>query len=318
MTVQRFHANGKLLLTSEYYVLEGAKALALPTQLGQNLIVNSLISEKEKNVILHWKSFDINKNIWLETQFYVLDFSLVSNFEHKKTSQKAIIRLQEILRQARLQNPLFLSEKKQFTVTTQIEFPLNWGLGSSSTLLCNIAAWAKIDAFELLRKTMGGSGYDIACGQAEKAVLYWLENGTPNVEMVDFSPAFADKLYFVHLGKKQNSREGIKHFYTQKHEAKQQVIKDLNDISTQILQSPSFSDFQRLLEEHENIISSHLQLPKAKDLYFSDFWGAIKSLGAWGGDFVLATSDKSEAETRHYFKEKGFNTFLGYEAMVKN
>ena len=79
MTVQRFHANGKLLLTSEYYVLEGAKALALPTQLGQNLIVNSLISEKEKNVILHWKSFDITYHNLLHhcvvtTAHYILSY----------------------------------------------------------------------------------------------------------------------------------------------------------------------------------------------------------------------------------------------------
>ena len=317
MIIPKFHANGKLLLTSEYYVLEGAKALALPTYLGQNLIIEKNTRPNDKNVILHWKSYDINKKIWLEAQFYMLDFSLAPNFEYKKSSQKAIMRLQEILRQARLQNPFFLREKNNINVSTHIEFPLNWGLGSSSTLLCNIASWAKIDAFELLRKTMGGSGYDIACGQSEKAILYWLDNGVPNVESIDFVPKFANQLYFVHLGRKQNSREGIKHFYAQKHEHKKYVITKLNNILTQIIQSTSFSNFEMLLKEHENIIAQNLNLTKAKDLHFSDFWGTIKSLGAWGGDFVLATSDKSEAATRNYFQKKGFDTFLRYNDLVK-
>ena len=39
MQNQTFYSNGKLLLTGEYVVLDGAKALAVPTRFGQNLIV---------------------------------------------------------------------------------------------------------------------------------------------------------------------------------------------------------------------------------------------------------------------------------------
>jgi mevalonate kinase len=35
-----FYSHGKLLITSEYAVLDGAKALALPTRLGQKLSVS--------------------------------------------------------------------------------------------------------------------------------------------------------------------------------------------------------------------------------------------------------------------------------------
>jgi len=34
-----FYSNGKLLITGEYLVLDGAKALALPTKYGQGQIV---------------------------------------------------------------------------------------------------------------------------------------------------------------------------------------------------------------------------------------------------------------------------------------
>jgi mevalonate kinase len=51
---QTFSAHGKLMLTGEYVVLDGALSLALPTQKGQRLEVTS-IPENE----FHWKSFDV-------------------------------------------------------------------------------------------------------------------------------------------------------------------------------------------------------------------------------------------------------------------
>ena len=38
----------------------------------------------------------------------------------------------------------------------------------------------------------------------------------------------------------------------------------------------------------------------------------IKSLGAWGGDFVLATR-----KNKNYFIEKGFDTILSYSEIIK-
>ena len=39
---QSFYAHGKLLITSEYLVLDGAEALALPTVYGQSLEVETI------------------------------------------------------------------------------------------------------------------------------------------------------------------------------------------------------------------------------------------------------------------------------------
>ena len=50
-----FYGRGKLLLTSEYAVLSGARALALPCQKGQKLTFEPLDSNE-----LLWESFDIN------------------------------------------------------------------------------------------------------------------------------------------------------------------------------------------------------------------------------------------------------------------
>ena len=56
-----FYSNGKLLLTGEYVVLDGAKALAVPTRFGQNLIVKKGINQQ-----INWVSFDADKSIWFQ------------------------------------------------------------------------------------------------------------------------------------------------------------------------------------------------------------------------------------------------------------
>ena len=48
------------------------------------------------------------------------------------------------------------------------------------------------------------------------------------------------------------------------------------------------------------------------DLAFKDFYGQTKSLGSWGGDFILASGDN---ETPKYFKEKGYNTIIPFSKM---
>jgi hypothetical protein len=42
---KKFYSNGKLLITGEYLVLDGAKAFALPTKKGQNLIMKMVIND---------------------------------------------------------------------------------------------------------------------------------------------------------------------------------------------------------------------------------------------------------------------------------
>ncbi len=60
-------------------------------------------------------------------------------------------------------------------------------------------------------------------------------------------------------------------------------------------------EFENCLYEHERVVSNALDMPRVKDRLFSDYWGAVKSLGAWGGDFVMVTSDRSREETKEYF-----------------
>ena len=74
----------------------------------------------------------------------------------------------------------------------------------ASTLINNIAQWLKIDAFELLRESFGGSGYDVACAQTDSPIIYHLVNNEPHFKKVNFNPPFKENIHFVYLNKSYN------------------------------------------------------------------------------------------------------------------
>jgi mevalonate kinase len=278
--------------------------------MGQSLAIKYKSSFDPK---LSWKSYDVNGKCWFEATFDLWRFKILDEVETPEA-----VTLQKVLLQARKQNPHFLRDEVDVSVETRLEFPLEWGLGSSSTLIYNIAQWAYISPFELLFKTTGGSGYDIACAQSMGPILYEKKGSSPVWSEVQFDPSFKEQLYFVYLGKKQDSSEGIR-FYREKMSAVQNdlVIK-LSSITREMMNAKNLEEFDFLLACHEKIVSQTLEMPTAKEKHFSNFWGEIKSLGAWGGDFVLATSSKSSEETKKYFTDNGYDVVIPYSQMVRN
>ena len=306
--------NGKLLLTGEYFVTEGAVALTLPTRLGQKIEVKA---SDVKEAVLNWKSYTKDDQIWFEANFNLADLALQS-IDGGSDKEAVANTLQNILKQAQQMNPSFLSSGDALDVKCQLEFDRNWGLGSSSTLITMIASWAAIDPFELLHKTFGGSGYDIVAATAEGPTLFQKFNGNNRWEPSGFDPVFKHQLYFVYLGKKQNTREAVVHYMITAPEEREKPLPRITQITHDIAQyTNNLADFDALLEEHESLVQSIIKQPKAKEVYFSDYWGAVKSLGGWGVDFVLVTSDKSYEETAAYFNKKGFDTLLSYEDLIK-
>ena len=299
---QYFHGNGKLLLTGEYFVLDGSLALALPCRFGQSL---SIIDNDQPTIL--WRSYDHQEHCWFEARFdlslQLIDYS----------DQATAIRLQSILQFISQENPQLFSQGLQ--VKTQLNFPRAWGLGTSSTLLYTLAQWAKVNPYTLAFSTMGGSGYDIACAGAKSPIYYFKSNNKGYYNTIDFNPSFKSNLFFVYLNKKQNSRSGIAH-YKSKVQGDQQLLQRMSQLTQEVTKAPDLKTFEGLLLEHESILANCLSLPRAQELYFSDYPGVIKSLGAWGGDFVLATSEMSAKETLSYFQQKGFETILTYDALI--
>lgn len=300
-------ANGKLLITGEYFVLDGAVALAVPVRFGQNLRATTT----SETGFLSWTSTDQDNKPWFDAIFDIKTLDIV-----KSSDPGIATTLQSILSACRLQKADFLRGNEGIRVLTQNDFPRAWGLGTSSTLIAALCRWAGINPYQVLFETMGGSGYDIACAYADGPLLYQLEQTVPTVQNIDFQPSFSENMYFVYLGKKQNSREGIRR-YRERADQLASEIAAVSRLTEQCLHAGSLSDFEQIIREHEFIVSQALDLPTVKSLYFGDFWGETKSLGAWGGDFVLATSNRSATETKAYFQAKGFDTILSWATMVK-
>ena len=291
-------------------MLEGATALAVPTKFGQDLIV-----EKIKENQLIWGSFTNTGDCWFEAVFELPKLRLVNasfNSEKEGSAEFIAETLQDILSETRKLNPEFLQSEQGFLVKTNLTFPRDWGLGTSSTLINNIAQWAKVDAFQLLWNSFSGSGYDIANAKHNTPILYQVKNQQTIVKKVDFTPSFSDQLFFVHLNKKQDSKAGIARF-KEKREKINNQIHLVSEISKQLIHEQKLSEFEKLIQEHEKIISSIIELPTVKERLFPDYFGTLKSLGAWGGDFILATGNK---DTSQYFIDKGYTTILSYSDMV--
>lgn len=307
--MQEFRSNGKLLISGEYAVLDGAKSLAVPTRKGQSM----KITENEEDLI-NWNSLDENGTSWFQSKFKVDNGAFQPQFEDNSAENREITeRLQQLLKTAYKANPEAFFEKG-YSITTRLDFNRNWGLGTSSTLINNLAQWLHIDAYKLLQESFGGSGYDIAVAGSEFPVTFQLTEKGPATYTADFNPVFKDQLFFVYLNRKQNSREAIAQYRDQPKKNIESLVEKISGITEQIIRSENLEEFKLLLQVHETLISKAIDRPRIKTELFPDYPQLIKSLGGWGGDFVLATGGENE---KQYFRKKDYSTIFDYTDLIK-
>ena len=320
--IQKYHSNGKFLLTGEYLVLKGALAMAIPLKLGQSMMVESCFDE-----FLQWDAYQPN-GPWFSVTLNPENLEIIDCDDQAKAEK-----LIQILKAVKQLNPTMFEDRLHFK--TYLDFDPNWGLGSSSTLIANLARWANVNPYELLKMTFGGSGYDIACATAEGPIYYQLstaesalrqaqgpkavepvETPIPLVDPIDFNPHFAEHLFFVYQGQKQSSSKEIKAFLEKTNPVDlQKDIEAISEISRAVPSCQSLDEFAMLMQCHELIIARCIgQEPVQKR--FLDFEGVLKSLGAWGGDFILAVTEWTENQVKEYFKGKGLEVIFGYKEMV--
>ncbi len=319
--MSQFQAHGKFLLTGEYLVLKGALALALPLKLGQTLSVETC-----HGASLQWVAYKPD-DPWFSVTLDQKTLELIDCDDQPKAEK-----LVQILKAVKQLNPKTF-ESNGLNFTTHLDFDPNWGLGSSSTLIANLARWANVNPYELLKLTFGGSGYDIACATAEGPIYYQLSTSepalrqaqgpkvvepveTPTAEPIDFTPTFADHLFFVYQGQKQSSSKEIKAFLEKANPIDlQNDINAVSEISHAVPKCQSLDEFAMLMQCHERIIARCIgQEPVQKR--FPGFEGVLKSLGAWGGDFILAATEWPESQVEEYFKGKGLEVIFGYKEML--
>ena len=349
--MSHYQALGKFLLTGEYLVLKGALALALPLKLGQSMSVETFpeTSPKEKHASsetfqetsLQWNAYKPD-GPWFSVTLNPENLEIIDSDDRPKAEK-----LRQILRAVKHLNPKAF-EGNNLTFTTHLDFGPNWGLGSSSTLIANLARWANVNPYELLKMTFSGSGYDIACATVERPIFYQLvdtgsalrpfdgsqgpqaqgpqgpkavelvETPTPMVEPIDFNPSFAEHLFFIYQGQKQSSSKEIKAFLAKANPIDlQKDIEAVSEISRAVPKCQNLDEFGLLMQYHERIIARCIgQEPVQKR--FPDFEGVLKSLGAWGGDFILAATNRDRDQVKAYFKGKGLDVVFGYKELVLN
>ena len=301
--MDRHFSNGKLLLTSEYFVLDGALALTIPTRMGQEFLAEEIDDNKGT---IYWTALHQGE-FWLEIEIDYLKWKVnKTNLpESADFVMKTLMNVQKL-------SSKHLQNKKSYRIKTNLEFPLHYGWGSSSTLMANLAKWAEIDAFELNEKSLGGSGYDVALAMKGTSILYQLKGREREVREICFSPEFREELLFVHLNQKQDSREGIKLYKSIP--KSQELIEYFSDLTEKVLLCQDLEGFSGLMEMHEDKVSSFLGLSKVKQECFPDCPVFVKSLGAWGGDFVMT---RKFIDYQGYFQGRGFHSFFDWEEIIK-
>lgn len=301
--MKTFRANGKLLISGEYTILDGSLSLALPTQKGQVLHYKYINQD-----ILHWRSLDVKGETWFEVKFKGSELTILDSSDDGKAEMLKKI----LLAAARLSNT---ENELRGEVTTALEFPTDWGLGSSSTLLCCVAKCFEIDPMKLHFEVSNGSGYDIACGLNDSAITYQLEDGLAEVNKINWKPSFHKSLFFVYLNKKQKSSSEVSKYQDRKSSVNmKEAVASVSTLTRAMLNAQTIEDFNKAMNDHEMLMSSVLGYPTVKQLYFSDYKGGeLKSLGAWGGDFILATGT---AENRAYFAKKGYAVIHEFDSFI--
>lgn len=330
---KRYYSNGKLLITGEYLVIKGALALAVPSVMGQEMIVNI---EQEKSYYhsslnpvvklkevegqnpeykdkgsIRWKSF-YKENCWFEAEFVLPGLEILN-----ASDEKAAAYVQKLMIEAIKLNPENIDEQSHYLIENLLEFSPGWGLGSSSSLISNIAAWFGIDAYTLYGKLHKGSAYDIACARAKGPIWYRKVSDQSFIQYVDFNPGFADNLAFVYSGQKQDSELSVGNFLKNT-PVNAEDTERISAISQALPIAKTLHEFNALINEHEKIMSRVLGIPAIKSARFADFPGSIKALGAWGGDFLLASGEIGFDKIKMYFSQHGLDIVFNWKQMVMN
>lgn len=304
---KQFYANAKLLISGEYLVTRGARALVVPLRLGQRMEVETQREPARSGI--NWTARVMDHD-WFNATLGIPEMNIVN------TNDKAIAgRLAAILKEVMALNKELINSSYAYDISTHTRFDQSWGMGSSAALIANLAQWARISPLDLFFKVSRGSGYDVAAAMARGPFVYSRENLTVRITPVEFHPPFRHHLWFLYQGHKQDTSESLEQFDTMVRTG-QPDIEIMNGLTDKLIHAGTLSDFIFQMHEHEEFLSDLLGKKPVQEEKFSDFRGGIKSLGAWGGDFVLVASDQPPEYVKSYFSGRNMETLFSFEELV--
>lgn len=294
-------------MTGEYLVLGGAHALVLPLKFGQKLIIQEDQDKNGKRLL--WTSTYQNSS-WFEAEFDFQSMHIIHS--SNEISANYILK---ILKGIHSIQPEHFEKYSCLMIQADLGFNPQWGFGSSSTLISNLAQWARIDPLKLSQLVSKGSGFDIAAAAQKGPFIYHKSITDYKIQQVEFNPPFADKILFVYLGNKQNTEQEVFKFLSLI-KPNQSLIQQISSITKEIVNTKDQGEFETLIQEHERYLSEYLIRRPVKDLLFPDFDGTAKSLGAWGGDFVMMTSKRGGDYMHTYLNKRNYATILQFDEIV--
>ena len=296
-----YHANGKLLLAGEYFVLYGANALALPLKVGQQLIVQ----DGFPSATISWQAF-YEEKVWFSCELNPQNFSVIStNYPEKAAT------LSKIFKTIRTLNPAF-HPKVGTRLETSLDANPEWGFGSSSTLISLLSQWAEVNPFILNEQVFKGSGFDIACATANGPIFY-IKSEPARPVTLDYP--FAEQLFLVYSGKKKKTITEVDAFLKGK-KVSAHLIDEISALSEEFADCRIQKEFNFLIRQHEQLVGKLIGQVTVKEHFFSDFDGEIKSLGAWGGDFYLVSTAQPFSSVKKYFDNLGLTTIFRWKDLI--
>lgn len=300
--IVQFSAPGKIMLSGEYAVLSGAKAILLPTKFRQYIT-----ARKNPSDHISWKSFYQNdcffegKYSWNEERFI------------KTNDPDKALYIQRLLRACTSLKSDILNSVSE--IETHLDFSPEWGMGSSASLIVNLSRIFNLNPLTINIMVSRGSGADINCSLADAPISFSKAKGNYQSKPLKLNLPFRDKLWFIYLGKKQKTEtevlRSLKTIFFPKHE-----LAEIDALSETIISTSSLDEFESAVHRHETLISQHIRIPTLQQSLFSDFEGIVKSLGAWGGDMALVTWKGDEQFFRNYLSTKNIGTFFHFNQLI--
>lgn len=319
---------GKLLLTSEYFILDGIPGIAVPLKVGQGLKILRTDSAGIK-----YEAFDSDGSCWLS---FHCDHSFQINQEIFKTLEdeqiEVIKKVKSIFSFLSEQSLVFnklLEDNHGLLFRSELDFPRSYGFGTSSTFLCNLSKIFNVDVYELGAKFFGGSGYDLAVGLNGEPIIYSSPNNYRifNEKEKSSLREFGKNIMFVYQNEKANTSKNIEAFKeigfrNELGDNVDSLFKSLNQTLLNF-NLGHWKEMQDLIENHEFIVGKRIQkMPISKylsnnlSLEFKNMGFFAKSLGAWGGDFFMVGVKSSMDSIIEELRNLGYDTFFDWNSIV--
>ena len=328
---------GKVLLSGEYVVLDGATALGLASRLGQSMEV----FRGGEPGRLRWTAHDHLRHPWLKANYRIVDGQWSVDEGDVATSEAAVM-LRNWLQTAwtlmakasegsasgygeAFWNDILRQEG--LTVHTRLDFARSWGLGSSSTVMALLAQWLEVDARTLYTLTTNGSGYDLEVALQNSSILYRLPYGRPItnststpplepiVQPIHYHAPQGGCLWLVDPGGKQTSAKEVVRYHNLDSKRRLYCVEEISSLSKELA---TCHEVDRMLEyfvRHDSVLENLLQQPCLHRISGKGFPGRLKSLGAWGGDLFLAVSNCPE-DAVHWLKNQSDWSIYPFDQLI--